>query len=57
MNWQQTHRGSSFYVEWMRGTLVDENPFSPIWLIDSKKRGFQTDFIAVGKLYFLKIPR
>jgi hypothetical protein len=30
MNQQQTYRGSSFYVGWMRGTLIYKNSISPM---------------------------
>ena len=30
MNQQQTYRGSSFYIEWMRDTLVYDNPLSKL---------------------------
>ena len=29
MNWQQTYRGQSFYVGWMRGVLIYDNSLSP----------------------------
>ena len=34
MNWQQTYRGSRFYVGWMRGTFIYDNS---IFLVAHKK--------------------
>lgn len=30
--------------------FVDDNPFSPFWLIDSETFGFLIDFIAIGEI-------
>ena len=46
MNWRQTYRGLSFYVGWMRGMLVCDNPLS------SQKNWRERDAVEI-EMFFL----